>query len=102
MSLTNKDYININLLRVALGIQGGDNVMPSDKEWRDFFLFCKDQAMLGIGFSAVEKIRDCPKDFMLKRYVLQKKYSLSIYKHYPSELCWGLYHSIYYGIACHE
>ena len=68
MSLTKKDQININLLRVALGIQGGDNLMPSDKDWRDFFLFCKDQAMLGIGFSAVEKIRDCPKDFMLKWY----------------------------------
>lgn len=70
MSLTKKDQININLLRVALGIQGGDNVMPSDKEWRDFFLFCKDQAMLGIGFSAVETMRNCPKELMLKWYSL--------------------------------
>lgn len=70
MPLTNKDYKNIDLLRVALGNQGVDNVMPSDKDWRDFFVFCKDQAILGIGFSAVETMRNCPKELMLKWYSL--------------------------------
>ena len=70
MSLTNKDQMNINLLRVALRNQGVDNATPSDKEWHDFFLFCKAQALLGIGFSAVEYIRNCPKDLMLKWYSL--------------------------------
>ena len=70
MSLTNKDQMNINLLRVALGYQRVDNATPTDKEWHDFFLFCKAQALLGIGFSAVENIRNCPKDLMLKWYSL--------------------------------
>ena len=70
MSLTNKVQININLLRVALVNQGVDNAKPSDKEWFDFFIFCKAQALLGIGFSAVENIRNCPKDLMLKWYSL--------------------------------
>ena len=35
---------------------------------KEFYSFCKKQALLGIGFSALEKIGSCPKNLMLSWY----------------------------------
>lgn len=59
---------NVGLLRIAFGVQNYEHIVLSGKDWEDFFLFCKSQAVLGIGFSAVEKIGTCPKSLMLKWY----------------------------------
>lgn len=60
--------IPFDLLRVAIGISDGSSLFVSAEEWQEFFLFCKKQALLGIGFSAVEKIGTCPKSLMLTWY----------------------------------
>lgn len=42
----------------------------SEKDWADLYTFCKHQALLGIGFTAVEKLHDhgvkCPKSLMMQ------------------------------------
>ncbi len=59
---------NLDLLRIAVGNQSAENIVLSENDWKDFFLFCNRQAILGIGFSAVERIGSCPKNIMLKWY----------------------------------
>ena len=56
------------LLQVAIGVKDGNLLTVSPEEWKRFFTFCKRQALLGIGFSAVEKIGSCPKNLMLSWY----------------------------------
>lgn len=58
----------LDLLRIAVGNQSAENIILSENDWKDFFLFCNRQAILGIGFSAVERIGSCPKNIMLKWY----------------------------------
>lgn len=59
---------SLELLQVAIGVKDGNLLTVSFEEWKAFFHFCKRQALLGIGFSAVEKIGTCPKNLMLSWY----------------------------------
>lgn len=56
---------NFDLLQVAIGEKDSNLSVVSPEEWKEFFRFCKRQALLGVGFSAVEKIGTCPKDLVL-------------------------------------
>lgn len=57
-------------LRCALGITNKLSFYPSNEEWEDFFVFCKKQAILGIGFRVVEKLHEqgveCPKPLKMQ------------------------------------
>ena len=57
-----------DLLQVAIGKHDGNLLDVSPGEWMIFYTFCRKQALLGIGFSALEKIGSCPKDLMLSWY----------------------------------
>lgn len=57
-----------DLLQVAIGVKDGNLLVVSPEDWKEFFLFCKRQALLGVGFSAVEKIGSCPKELVLSWY----------------------------------
>ena len=57
-----------DLLQVAIGKHDGNLLDVSPGEWMNFYSFCRKQALLGIGFSALEKIGSCPKDLMLSWY----------------------------------
>lgn len=57
-----------DLLQVAIGVKDGSLLVVSPKEWEKFFVFCKRQALLGVGFSAVEKVGSCPKRLVLSWY----------------------------------
>lgn len=58
----------LDLLQVAIGVKDGNLLMVSPEDWKEFFLFCKRQALLGVGFSAVEEIGSCPKELVLSWY----------------------------------
>lgn len=61
-------------LQVALGIRENLSRPFTDKEWRQCFAFCERQALLGIGFSGVERLHaagvSCPVELRRKWYVL--------------------------------
>lgn len=59
-----------DLLQVAIGVKDGKQMVVSPQQWLDFYNFCKRQALLGVGFAAVEKIGSCPKDLMLSWYAV--------------------------------
>ena len=49
-----KDYFEF--LQVAVGNRKSLSVCVSDADWHRLFEFCKRQALIGVGFSAVEKL----------------------------------------------
>lgn len=57
-------------IQVALGRKNTLSSVPSNGEWQHLFLFCKRQALVGIGFTAVEKLHkagmECPKGLMMQ------------------------------------
>lgn len=70
-----------DFLRFAMGNAEHLSFLPTDKDWRGFYTFCKRQALLGVGFAAVEKLYSvraveygisssdgglCPKDLQMK------------------------------------
>lgn len=63
-------YLLLPFLRVALGIQNSLTAIPSKEEWHTLFIECKRQALLGIGFVAVEELHKkgitCPKTIALQ------------------------------------
>lgn len=67
--------ILFELLQVAIDAKEGNSLTVTSLDWKKFYSFCKKQALLGIGFSALEKIDSCPKDLMLSWYgiVLQRE-----------------------------
>lgn len=60
--------ILFDLLQVAIDVKDGSSLTVTSSDWKEFYSFCKKQALLGIGFSALEKIGSCPKDLMLSWY----------------------------------
>ena len=60
--------ILFELLQVAIDVKDGSSLTATSSDWKKFYSFCKKQALLGIGFSALEKIGSCPKDLMLSWY----------------------------------
>ena len=57
-------------LQVAIGIRESVSVSISDADWHRLFDFCKRQALVGIGFAAVEKLHTvgivCPVNLRMK------------------------------------
>ena len=53
-----------DLLQVAVGNRESLSVSVTDADWHRLFEFCKRQALIGVGFSAVEKLHtqgmECP------------------------------------------
>lgn len=60
--------ILFELLQVAIDAKEGNSLTVTSLDWKKFYSFCKKQALLGIGFSALEKIGSCPKGLMLSWY----------------------------------
>ena len=60
--------ILFELLQVAINVKDENTLIVTSSVWKKFYSFCKKQALLGIGFSALEKIGSCPKDLMLSWY----------------------------------
>ena len=50
------DKLSFEFLQVALGNRRSLSVTVSDADWLRLFEFCKRQAIIGVGFSAVEKL----------------------------------------------
>lgn len=48
--------ILFELLQVAIDLKDGSSLTATSSDWKKFYSFCKKQALLGIGFSALEKI----------------------------------------------
>lgn len=48
--------ILFELLQVAIDAKEGNSLTVTSLDWKKFYSFCKKQALLGIGFSALEKI----------------------------------------------
>lgn len=59
-------------LQVAIGNRESVSVSISDADWHRLFDFCKRQALIGIGFSAVERLREygviCPATLRMQWY----------------------------------
>ena len=57
-------------LQLAIGNGTSLSCTPTNEDWCKFYLFCKKQAMLGVGFAAVEKLHgqgvECPKELRIK------------------------------------
>lgn len=60
--------ILFELLQVAIDVKVGSSLTVTFSDWKEFYSFCKKQALLGIGFSALGKIGSCPKGLMLSWY----------------------------------
>ena len=45
-----------DLLQVAVGNRKSLSVSVTDTDWHRLFEFCKRQALIGVGFTAVEKL----------------------------------------------
>ena len=50
------DKLSFEFIQVALGNRKSLSVGISDADWHRLFEFCKRQALIGVGFSAVEKL----------------------------------------------
>ena len=59
-------------LQVAIGIRESLSVAISDADWHRLFNFCKRQALIGIGFTAVERLHEagfvCPATLRMQWY----------------------------------
>ena len=57
-------------LQVAIGYRKSLSVSVADADWHRLFEFCKRQALIGVGFSAVEKLHvlgaECPANLRMK------------------------------------
>ena len=57
-------------LQVAIGNRESLSVVISDTDWLRLFEFCKKQALIGVGFTAVEKLHvvgvECPTNLRMK------------------------------------
>ena len=49
-----KDYFEF--IQVAVGNRKSLSVSVADADWHRLFAFCKRQALIGVGFTAVEKL----------------------------------------------
>ena len=69
-----EDNLFFEFLQVAIGIRRSLSVAIGDSDWLWLFDFCKRQALVGIGFTAVEKLHAvgivCPVNLRMKWMVL--------------------------------
>lgn len=54
----------IELIQVALGVRLSFNRVPTESEWQDIYLMAEKHALVGLLFSAVEKLNEKEKSFM--------------------------------------
>lgn len=58
----------LEFLKVAVGNTNTLSFRPTDEDWECLFSFCRRQALIGVGFTAVENLHEqgiaCPKDIM--------------------------------------
>ena len=58
------EKVCFDLLQVATGNRKALSTSVSDADWHRLFDFCKRQALVGVGFSAVERLHqqgiECP------------------------------------------
>lgn len=70
-----KNYFSF--LRIALGNADSLPFILTDDDWHGFYEFCKRQALLGVGFSAVERLHEqgieCPKALRMQWMTLMLK-----------------------------
>ena len=63
-------YFRFSFLRIAIGNAESLPFVPTDKDWLTFYDFCRRQALLGVGFAAVEWLHEqgveCPKALRMK------------------------------------
>ena len=68
------EYLSFELLQVAVGNRKSLSVSVTDADWHRLFEFCKKQALIGVGFSAVERLHTkgivCPEELRIKWYAL--------------------------------
>ena len=57
-------------LQVAIGIRKSLSIAIDEGDWLRLFEFCKKQALIGVGFSAIEKLHalgvECPSNLRMK------------------------------------
>lgn len=67
-----EEKVYFEFLQVAVGNRKSLSVSVADADWHRLFEFCKKQALIGVGFSAVEKLHEvgveCPADIRLQWY----------------------------------
>lgn len=67
-----EEKVYFEFLQVAVGNRESLSVSVTDADWHRLFEFCKKQALIGVGFSAVEKLHEvgveCPADIRLQWY----------------------------------
>ena len=51
-----EEKVYFEFLQVAVGNRKSLSVSVTDADWHRLFEFCKRQALIGVGFSAVEKL----------------------------------------------
>lgn len=64
------DNLLLDFIQIAIGAKDSLSVAVTNKEWLRIYTFCKRQSLLGIGFTAVEKLYrqgiECPKTLRTK------------------------------------
>ena len=65
-----EEKVYFEFLQVAVGHRESLSVGISDADWHRLFEFCKKQALIGVGFTAVEKLHvlgvECPTNLRMK------------------------------------
>ena len=65
-----ENRLSFELLQVAIGNRESLSFVISDADWHRLFEFCKKQALIGVGFTAVEKLHilgvECPANLRMK------------------------------------
>ena len=69
-----EEKVYFEFLQVAVGNRESLSVSVTDADWHRLFEFCKKQALIGVGFSAVERLHTkgivCPEELRIKWYAL--------------------------------
>ena len=65
-----EDRLFFEFIQVAVGNRKSLSVSVTEADWHGLFDFCKKQALIGVGFSAVEKLHAmgvvCPANVRMK------------------------------------
>ena len=87
-----EEKVYFEFLQVAVGNRKSLSAAISDSVWLRLFEFCKKQALIGVGFTAVEKLHvlgvECPANLRMKWMALA----------FPSaaERCFFILHSTFF------
>ena len=65
-----ENLLLFEFLQVAIGIRKSLSIAIDEGDWLRLFEFCKKQALIGVGFSAIEKLHalgvECPSNLRMK------------------------------------